>query len=127
MKAPTYMDLLYQARRERVEVVRAHLTGAAGLWDAETGTIYIDSALSDAEAAPVLAHELIHVRRGDTCSQSERAERLIDERVAAMFVEVDGYAYAEQLYPGDAVSIADELSLPAWVVEAFQRARLKAS
>ena len=87
----------------------------------EARTIWIDSRLSDAHAAPVLAHELIHARRGDECEQDEATERLIDERVAHAFIAPDQFAAAERIHGGDSWAIAEELDMPAWVVDAYRR------
>ena len=107
-------------------VARARLHGARGLWDCAARTIWIEAAYSDAWAAPVLAHELEHVRRGHTGPQGPGIERLIDERVARLFVDPVRYARAEGLVGPDPVLIADELGLPAWVVRAFRLPRARA-
>ena len=46
---------------------------------------------------------------------------LIDERVAHAFIEPDQFAAAERLHAGDSWAIAEELDLPAWVVDAYRR------
>ena len=118
---PTLDELLTFAARERVSVVRSRLDSRRGAWSREARTIWIDSRLSDAHAAPVLAHELIHACRGDECAQDEATERLIDERVAQEFIAPEQFAAAERLHVGDSWAIAEELDLPAWVVDAYRR------
>jgi len=116
---PAFDALEEEAAGLGARVARARLHGARGLWDSGARTIWIEAAYSDAWAAPVLAHELEHVRRGHTGPQGPGIERLIDERVARLFVDPVRYARAEGLVGPDPVLIADELGLPAWVVRAF--------
>lgn len=118
---PSLDALLDVAARERVTVVRSRLDARRGAWSAARRTIWIDSRLSDAHAAPVLAHELIHARRGDDCAQDDAAEQLIDERVAQAFIEPKQFAAAERIHGEDSWAIAEELDLPAWVIEAYRR------
>ena len=120
-RPPTLDALEEEAAGLGARVARARLHGARGLWDSEARTIWIEAAYSDAWAAPVLAHELEHVKRGDAGPQRLGVERLIDERVARLFVDPVRYARAEGLVGPDPVLIADELGLPAWVVRAWRR------
>ena len=102
-------------------VGRARLQGARGVWDPVARTIWIVEAYSDAWAALVLAHELEHVRRGDASPQLLGVERMIDERVSRRFIDPGQYARAESLIGPAPALIAEELDLPTWVVEAWQR------
>lgn len=120
-RPPTFDALEEESASLGARVARARLHGARGLWDSEARTIWIEAVYSDAWAAPVLAHELEHVKRGDSGPQGPGVERLIDERVARLFVDPVRYARAEGLVGPDPVLIADELGLPAWVVRAWQR------
>lgn len=113
--------LLAQCRREGIHVSRMRLDGLLGAWDLATSTIWVDSRLCDQSAAPVLAHELIHAHRGDAECQSDVVEEAIDERVATMYVDPMAYARAERIRGPYAACIADELDLPQWVIEAWQR------
>lgn len=58
-----------------------------------------------------------------TCAEAlgPGVERLIDEHVARRFIDPAQYARAERILGPDPVLIADELDLPPWVVEAWQR------
>ena len=58
---------------------RGRLVGHRGLWAPDRRQIWVDSRLCDGYAAPVLAHELTHVRRGDDGPQSRAVEEWIDE------------------------------------------------
>lgn len=58
------------------------------------------------------------MKRCDRGPQLAAVERLIDEKVAEAYVDVDQYAEAEKLCDGYIFSIADELNLPVWVVQA---------
>lgn len=118
---PSLDALLDVAARERVTVVRSRLDARRGAWSAARRIIWIDSRLSDAHAAPVLAHELIHARRGDDCVQDDAAEQLIDERVAQAFIMPEQFAAAERIHGDDSWAIAEELDLPAWVIDAYRR------
>ena len=121
MSTLTYDRLCSEAAGLGVTVHRTRLRGAHGHWDHRTRTIWIDCTYSEAWCAPTLAHELEHVRRGDSGPQRLGVERLIDEHVARRFIDPGRYARAESLVGPDPDLIADELDLPPWVVEAWQR------
>lgn len=123
--APSWDALLAQCRREGIVVNRAHLDCRLGCWSASARMIWVDSALSDRHAAPTLAHELMHVRRGDVGPMPARVEQEIDEEVSVGFVDPREYARAERIRGPYAACIADEMDLPQWVVEAWQRRRLR--
>lgn len=119
MTRPSYDHLLKDAAALKITVKRAHMNDL-GLYDHDAHTIWIHSALTDTHAAPVLAHELAHAYRGDNCAQPDHVEKAIDHRIARSFISDKEYARLEAIYGGDANAIADELSLPRWVVSAFQ-------
>lgn len=119
MTRPSYDQLLKDAAALKITVKRAHMNDL-GLYDHDAHTIWIHSALTDTYAAPVLAHELAHAYRGDNCAQPDHVEQAIDHRIARDFINDDEYARLEAIYGGDANAIAEELSLPRWVVSAFQ-------
>lgn len=119
--ALTFVRLVDEAMREGVRVEHARLEGRDACWDPVTGAVWIDTGLGERAAAAALAHELEHVRRGDSGPQRLGVERLIDEHVARRFVAPARYARAERLVGPDPALIADELDLPAWVIEAWQR------
>lgn len=82
----------------------------------------MDSRLPDHHAAPTLAHELIHARRGDgECASDATVERMIDQRVARRWISRAAYARLEHEYGGDVWMIADSLDVPVWVVQAYRR------
>ncbi len=118
---PTFVRLVDEALREGVRVEHARLEGREACWDAASGIVWIDAGLGERAAAAALAHELEHVRRGDSGPQRLGVERLIDEHVARRFVDPGRYARAEHVLGPDPALIADELDIPAWVVEAWQR------
>lgn len=127
MTPPSMDALLATCRRERIDVYRIPLDGLFGAWELDTRSIWVDRRLSDRYAAPVLAHELIHAHRRDPGCQPTRVEEWIDERVARIYVDPAAYARAERIrgpYPG---AIADELDLPQWVIEAWQRSLQRAA
>ena len=110
--SPTFVRLVDEALREGVRVEHARLAGREACWDPTTGTVWIDAALGERAASAALAHELEHVRRGHAGPQPPVARR---------FVDPGRYARAEGLVGPDPALIADELDLPPWVVEAWQR------
>lgn len=118
---PTFDALEEEAVGLGARVESAHLEGRDGGWDPAAGTIWIDMGLGERAAAAVLAHELEHVRRGDVGPQLLGVERMIDERVSRRFIDLGQYARAESLTGPAPALIAEELDLPAWVVEAWQR------
>lgn len=59
--------------------------------------------------------------RGDTGRQDEYVESFIDEIVALRFVNSEAYAKLETAYGCEPGVIAEELDLPRWVIEAWQR------
>lgn len=118
---PTFVCLVDEALREGVRVEHARLAGREACWDPTTGTVWIDAGLGERAASAALAHELEHVRRGDSGPQRLGVERLIDEHVARRFVDPAQYARAERVLGPDPALIADELDLPPWVIEAWQR------
>lgn len=122
---PSWDALFAMCRQEGIDVYRRKLIDARGAWSLSRRAIWVDSRLSDRYAAPVLAHELIHAHRGDPGHQPAHIEQLIDERVARMYVDPLAYAQAEQYRGPYAAAIADELDLPQWVVEAWQRRLLR--
>lgn len=119
MTRPSYDHLLKDAAALKITVKRARMEDL-GLYDHDARTIWIHSTLIDTYAAPVLAHELAHAYRGDMCAQPDHVEQAIDRRIARAFISDEEYARLEAIYGGDANAIADELSLPRWVVSAFQ-------
>lgn len=121
VSAPSWDQVVREAAREQITLRRSRLHGARGLWVPASRTIWVDSRLPDHHAAPTLAHELIHARRGDSeCATDTLAEQMIDQRVARRWINRDVYAVLEDMYAGDAWSIASELDLPRWLVVAFQ-------
>lgn len=118
---PTFARLVDEAMCEGARVESAHLEGRDGCWDPAAETIWIDTSLGERAAAAVLAHELEHVRRGDAGPQLLEVEKMIDERVSRRFIDPGQYARAESLTGPAPALIAEELDLPTWVVEAWQR------
>lgn len=95
--------------------------GLEGVWDPSQKTIWLKKRLPVASMACTLAHELEHARRGDTGRQDEYVESFIDEKVALRFVDSEAYARLEEVYGCEPGVIAEELDLPRWVIEAWQR------
>lgn len=122
VSAPSWDQVVREAAREKVTLRRSRLHGARGLWVPASRTIWVDSRLPDHHAAPTLAHELIHARRGDSeCATDTLAEQMIDQRVARRWISRAAYARLEHEYGGDVWMIADSLDVPVWVVQAYRR------
>lgn len=49
-----------------------------GAWDQRSRTVLIDEGLTLEEFSETLAHELVHVERGDEGRQAEEVEQLVE-------------------------------------------------
>ena len=95
--------------------------GLEGVWDPSQKTIWLKKRLSVASMACTLAHELEHARRGDAGHQDEYVEEFINEKVALRVIKPTTYARLEEVYGCEPGVIAEELDLPTWLIEAWQR------
>lgn len=95
--------------------------GVEGVWDLDQHTIWLKKGLPKPSGACTLAHELEHARRGDVGHQDECVEEFINEKVALKFVDALTYMRLEKIYGCEPGMIAEELDLPRWVIEAWQR------
>lgn len=106
----------------RVFVVRLDC-GRWGFYDAEQNALYIDSRLNQAERRSTIAHELLHLERGDepcvTDWHEAKQERLVDAQTARDLIALaplaDALAWAENEH-----EVADCL----WVDVATVRTRI---
>lgn len=57
-----------------------------GAWDPATRTVYVDRRLSERELRCTLAHELVHVERGDDGRQPAHVERFVSSVAAARLI-----------------------------------------
>ena len=120
----TYEQLCAQAALEKIRIRQCRTTGDHdAYWDSQRRTIWIDDTIPEGSiyAACVLAHELEHARRGHNGHQGTLTENLIDEHVARQFVNPDTYKHLERIYGSLPGLIAEEMSLPVWVIHAWQR------
>lgn len=83
--------------------------------------VVIDSRCSEVERRCTLAHELVHVRRGDDGPQSPEIEALVDERASLSLIRATEYAVAEKLVGPHPGALAPELGVTQRTVEAYQR------
>lgn len=114
--------LLERANQLGVTVHAAPLPdGTRGYYDHTKQQICLHRDLPEYEAVAELAHELIHAERGHQGHQDESTERTVDEKAAILLIDPLDYAQAENMYDAYPGSIARELDLPVWVVEAWQR------
>lgn len=95
--------------------------GLQGAWCARYGLILLDSRLTDVQRRCVLAHEISHARHHDAGCRCDRwAERRADIEASMLLINPMEYAFAEQVYDGNALCIAHELGVMPWVVEAYR-------
>jgi hypothetical protein len=122
MSRPSFEELCAEAAVQGIRVQEMRLpAGLEGVWDPSQKTIWLKKGLPVASMACTLAHELEHARRGDAGRQDEYVESFIDEKVALRFVDSEAYAKLETAYGCEPGVIAEELDLPRWVIEAWQR------
>ncbi|MDU4287462.1 MAG: ImmA/IrrE family metallo-endopeptidase [Actinomyces sp.] len=112
--------LLAVAVSEGVNVRFASNLHERGAYVHNTRTIYINAGMSERHRYATLAHELIHARLNHDGPQPESIEQRVNELAALMIVDVDEYRQAETVCGGHAGSIAAELDLPVWVIQAWQ-------
>lgn len=107
-----------------VRVVVTHLEcGRWGFYDVDDDTIYIDARLTQAERRCTIAHELVHVERGDepclTGWHEAKQERHVDQLAARDLIPLaplaDALGWAENEW-----EVADVL----WVDVATVRTRI---
>lgn len=95
--------------------------GMQGAWCSVYGIILLDDRLTDTQRRCVLAHEISHARHGDSgCTADRWVERRANMEASAMLINPVEYAFAEQLYEGNALMMAQELNVMPWVVGAYR-------
>lgn len=120
--------------RERVLLNLAHMYGATvhiaqldgnemGRYESSTRRILIRPGMTAAQRVSTLAHEIIHARRGDNGEQPPSVERFVDEEAAGLVITDRAYALAETTVGHDPRTLALELDVSPWLVEAWQRRR----
>lgn len=114
--------LIRQAESEGVQVIFQPLLGARrGAYLHSTREIYINSRMTERNQVATLAHEMVHARYGHEGRQFASVEKRVDELAAMMLINTSAYAMIEEIYGPHPGTIARELDLPVWVVEAWQR------
>lgn len=68
----------------------------------------------------VLAHELVHVVRGDKGAQHPGVERLVDREAARLLIPCAEYALAERVYGPNRYRLAEELHVTQHTISAYQ-------
>lgn len=101
------------------------LPGVDGLWFPDLRAIALDERLDRAGRRSALAHELVHVDRGDVQLAhigpdgprlARRQESAADQEAARRLITVDGLALALATYPYDLAAVAEELEVTVAVV-----------
>ena len=122
MTKPSFEELCAEAAVQGLCVQEMRLpAGLEGVWDPSQKTIWLKKGLPVASMTCTLAHELEHARRGDAGRQDEYVESFIYEKVDLLFVDSEAYAKLETAYGCEPGVIAEELDLPRWIIEAWQR------
>lgn len=109
----------------RIEYTDLTHLGRDGDSDPRTRTIRLQAGMLYRLERSVLAHELIHIIRGDQKTMfgyyDERDERRADEQAAHMLIDFTEYRIAEEKCGNHVEGIALELGVIDWIVEAFER------
>jgi Zn-dependent peptidase ImmA (M78 family) len=113
------------ARRPDIVCRSCALPGVDGLWFPDLKAIALDERLDRAGRRSALAHELVHVDRGDVQVAhigpdgprlARRQEARADQEAARRLVTADALAFALASYPYDLAAVADELEVTLAVV-----------
>lgn len=119
MSRPSFEELCTEAAAQGICVQETRLpAGLEGVWDPSQKTIWLKKRLPVASMACTLAHELIHLERGDTGHQSDKVERLIEREAARRLIPFENLLEVDWGQPLE--KIADDL----WVDEATLEVRL---
>lgn len=118
-----------QVRDLNVEVRWQELDNRLGECDSVARVIVLDPRQDQVERRCTLAHELVHMERGDTCllgtypdgdRQDARQEASVAREAARRLLPIRQLAQAFAVHGEDLVAVADEV----WVDEATLVARL---
>lgn len=91
-----------------------------GYWHPPSRTIVLDESLCQFERRCTLAHELVHLERGDTCALPPREEQAVHAEAARRLIALTDLA-AAMAWTQDVRELADEL----WVDEPTMQTRLE--
>lgn len=95
--------------------------GYEGVYAPGLDLIILDTRLTEVQRRCVLAHEISHARHHDAGCRCDRwTERRADVEASMLLINPMEYAFAEQVYDGNALCIAHELGVMPWVVEAYR-------
>ena len=83
--------------------------------------VYIREGLSLAQRISALAHELIHVRRGDDGHKDKATEECVQRRAALLIISPLEYQLAEKLCDGNVIAIARELDVTPDIIRAYRQ------
>lgn len=115
-------DLIRACLHENVHVVFLPFP-LPGAYFAETGLIVVDCKRPPSHQLAILAHEYVHATMGHEGCQPEHVERLVARKAAGLLVSPVEFKTAAMLHDDNLVSVAEELNLPLWVVEAYVQHR----
>lgn len=85
------------------------------------GEVYLREGLTLAQRISALAHELIHIRRGDGGHKDKATEECVQRRAALLLVSPLEYQLAEMLYDGNTLAIARELDVTPDIIRAYRQ------
>ncbi len=119
---PRLDELLHHCADLGLDVVYEDLSHLEhrGQWRWWKSEIALHFALTADQMVSVLAHELGHVRFGDTCS-TPAAERRAWEYAGALLITPVEYAIAEDLVGSHVGALAKELAVTVKLIEGWRR------
>lgn len=93
--------------------------GVWGAWHLPSRTVLLRRGLTQSERRATLAHELVHVERGDSCRQDQRAEAEVHAVAARRLIPLELLCDAA-CWSGELDTLAEE----CWVDAETMRVRL---
>lgn len=88
--------------------------------DAKHKIIWINHRIPIEHYQATLAHQYVHVLLGHNGHKDCSTEDIVDRKVALLLISEAEYANAEQIVGKNANDIAKHLTIPLWVVLAWQ-------
>ena len=80
--------------------------------------VWLDERLLQADQRCTLAHEIVHIDRGDCGPQPMEVEREIERTIATRLISAEDYYRAAFIHGTDVTALAYELRVNAYLVRA---------
>lgn len=118
-------DLISLIEAEGVGVFYTHLKRVCGGYDTDSQRVWIDYAVARNSILfrCTLAHEYIHVLRGDNGPQPSLVEQYCDRNAMKMLISDVEYEQAELVTGGNVWDLAQELGVTVDYVRLYQEVR----